>query len=37
LRQYLGVGEDHVRYEPDWLSDVAIRVVVGRDAQWSCP
>lgn len=37
LRQYLGVGEDHVRYEPDWLSDVAIRVIVGRDAQWSCP
>lgn len=37
LRQYLGVGEDHVRYEPDWLSDVAIRVVVGHDAQRQCP
>jgi len=37
LRQYLGVGEDDVRYEPNWFSDVAIRVVVGSDAQPSCP
>ncbi len=37
LRQYLRVGEDDVRYEPNWVSDVAIRVVVGRDAQPSCP
>ena len=37
LRQYLGVGEDDVRYEPNWLSNVAIRVVVGSDAQPSCP
>jgi LCP family protein required for cell wall assembly len=37
LRQFLGVGEDGVHYEPDWLSDVAIRIVVGADAQPSCP
>jgi LCP family protein required for cell wall assembly len=37
LRQYLGVREENVRDEPDWLSDVAIRVVVGRDAQAQCP
>jgi LCP family protein required for cell wall assembly len=37
LRQYLGVGEDGVHYEPDWLSDVAIRIVVGTDAQPLCP
>jgi LCP family protein required for cell wall assembly len=37
LRQYLGVSEENVRYEPDWLSDVAIKVVVGRDAQGQCP
>jgi LCP family protein required for cell wall assembly len=37
LRQYLGVGEENVRYESDWMSDVAIRVVVGRDAQRQCP
>jgi len=37
LCRYLGVDEDDVRYEPDWLSDVAIRVVVGSDAQPSCP
>ena len=37
LRQHLGVGEDDVRYERDWLSDVAIRVIVGTDAQSPCP
>ena len=37
LRQYLGVGEDDVQYEPDWLSSVAIRVVVGEDARPLCP
>jgi LCP family protein required for cell wall assembly len=37
LRQFLGVGEDEVRYEHDWLSDVAIRVIVGTDAQSPCP
>ena len=37
LRQYLGVSEENVRYEPDWLSDVAIRVVAGRDSQAHCP
>jgi LCP family protein required for cell wall assembly len=37
LRQYLGVGEENVRYEPDWQSSVAIRVVLGRDAQSECP
>jgi hypothetical protein len=37
LQQALGVSEDDVRYEPDWLSNVAIRVIVGRDAQSSCP
>jgi len=37
LRQHLGVGEDDVRYEHDWLSNVAIRVIVGTDAQSPCP
>jgi LCP family protein required for cell wall assembly len=37
LRQYLDVGDENVRYEADWLSDVSIRVVVGRDAQAQCP
>ena len=37
LRQYLGVGEENVRYEPDWMSNVAIMVIVGRDAQRPCP
>jgi LCP family protein required for cell wall assembly len=37
LRQYLGVSQENVRYEPDWLSDVAIRVAVGHDAQSQCP
>jgi LCP family protein required for cell wall assembly len=37
LRQYLGLGEDDVHYEPDWLSSVAIRVVVGEEALPLCP
>ena len=37
LRQFLGVGEDEVRYEHDWLSNVAIKVIVGTDAQSACP
>ncbi len=37
LKQYLGVGEEDVRYEQDWLSDVAIRVIVGSDAHPPCP
>jgi hypothetical protein len=37
LQQTLGVNEHNVRYEPDWLSDVAIRVTVGDDAESSCP
>jgi len=37
LRLYLGVSEENVRHEPDWQSDVAIRVVVGGDAQARCP
>lgn len=37
LRQYLRVDEDDVQYEPDWLSSVAIRVVVGEDARPLCP
>jgi hypothetical protein len=36
LQQALGVSEDNVRYETDWLSNVAIRVIVGYDAQSSC-
>ena len=36
LQQALGVSEDNVRYESDWLSNVAIRVIVGSDAQSSC-
>jgi LCP family protein required for cell wall assembly len=37
LRQYLGVGEEDVQYEPDWLSSVAIRVVLGEEARPFCP
>ncbi len=37
LRQYLGVDEENVRYEHNWLSDVAIRIIVGTDAQPPCP
>jgi len=36
LQETLGVSEDNVRYEPDWLSNVAIRIIVGNDAQPSC-
>jgi LCP family protein required for cell wall assembly len=37
LRQYLHVGEADIRYEPDWLSRVHIRVILGNDAQPLCP
>jgi LCP family protein required for cell wall assembly len=37
LREYLSVREEDVVYEPDWLSNVAIRVVLGNDAESSCP
>ena len=37
LREYLSVSDEHVLYEPDWLSNVAIRVVLGNDAESSCP
>jgi LCP family protein required for cell wall assembly len=37
LREYLSVREEDVVYEPDWLSSVAIRVVLGNDADSSCP
>ena len=36
LRGYFGIGEDRVVYEPDWLSGVAIRVILGTDAQPRC-
>lgn len=36
LRQYFDVKEDNVRYEEDWLSRVAIRVILGADAQPRC-
>jgi len=37
LREYLSVSEEHVLFEPDWRSNVAIRVVLGNDAESSCP
>jgi LCP family protein required for cell wall assembly len=37
LQEYFGVGIDNVRYEPDWLSGVSIRVILGTDAQPLCP
>jgi LCP family protein required for cell wall assembly len=37
LRQYLRVDEENVHYEDDWLSEVAIKVIVGTDAQPPCP
>jgi LCP family protein required for cell wall assembly len=36
LRRYLNVGEENIRYEPHWASTVAIRVVLGTDAQPIC-
>ena len=36
LRYYLGVSDDSIRYEQDWLSRVAIRVILGSDAQPPC-
>ncbi len=37
LQEYFGVSADNVRYEPDWLSGVSIRVILGTDAQPLCP
>jgi LCP family protein required for cell wall assembly len=37
LREYLNVSDEQVLYEPEWLSNVAIRVVLGNDADSSCP
>ncbi len=37
LQEYLGVSAHNVRYEPDWLSGVSIRVILGTDAQPLCP
>jgi LCP family protein required for cell wall assembly len=37
LREYFGVSVDDVHYEPDWLSSVALRVIVGTDALPLCP
>ncbi len=36
LRQYFHVREENIRYEPDWLSRVDIRVILGSDAQPVC-
>ena len=36
LRYYLDVSDDNIRYEQDWLSRVAIRVILGSDAQPPC-
>lgn len=36
LRQYFRVREENVLYEPDWLSPVGIRVILGTDAQPPC-
>jgi len=36
LRYYLDVSDDNIRYEQDWLSRVAIRVLLGSDAQPPC-
>jgi len=36
LRQYFHVREEDTRYEPDWLSRVDIRVILGSDAQPLC-
>jgi LCP family protein required for cell wall assembly len=37
LREYLNVEEENIRYEPDWSSKVALRVILGTDAQPACP
>jgi len=36
LRQYFHLREEDIRYEPDWLSMVDIRLVLGSDAQPGC-
>jgi LCP family protein required for cell wall assembly len=37
LQEYFGVSADNVHHEPDWLSGVSIRVILGTDAQPLCP
>jgi LCP family protein required for cell wall assembly len=37
LQEYFGVSADNVHYQPDWLSGVSIRVILGTDAQPLCP
>jgi LCP family protein required for cell wall assembly len=36
LGEYLSLTEEQIRYEPDWLSRVAITVILGTDAQPFC-
>ncbi len=36
LREYFHVREEDLRYEPDWLSPVHIKVILGTDAQPIC-
>jgi LCP family protein required for cell wall assembly len=36
LRQYFSISQDRVVYEPDWLSEVAIRIILGTDVQPQC-
>lgn len=36
LRQYFDISQDHVAYQPDWSSSVAIRIILGTDAQPQC-
>jgi len=36
LRQYFHIREEDIRNEPDWLSRVDIRVILGSDAQPAC-
>ncbi len=36
LCQYFGISQDHVAYQPDWSSSIAIRIILGTDAQPQC-
>ncbi len=36
LCQYFGISRDSVAYQPDWSSSVAIRIILGTDAQPQC-
>ncbi len=36
LRRYFHIGEEEIQNEPDWLSRVDIRVILGSDAQPAC-